>query len=346
MTLQIVIRSLTPPEWPICDQTAWAAARRSSGRLSRGGPASHLKEVSANDIARRYGQFLDFAQRQIGMDQYTALTTMPAALVTPEIVSGYVAELNDRVSSVTVYGSIAKLRRMAELIDPTRDFRWLRGLEQELCWEMRPKPKFGRIVDTALIVRAGLKLVDKADTAYGRTALQRAIVFRNGLMIALLALCPIRLKNFHSLCIGTSLVEVGSSWWIVLKSNDTKEERPDERPIPAFLLPALTRYLQHYRPILGHDGPELWLGKYGRPMSYNAIERTITETGRATLGVPLNPHMHRNCAASKAYQHGAQNPYLASALLNHRDPVTTQAHYNRTKCVGYSMAFTKLVEGE
>ena len=35
-------------------------------------------------------------------------------------------------------------------------------------------------------------------------------------MIALLAVCPIRLKNFAALEIGRTFREVEGSWWIVL----------------------------------------------------------------------------------------------------------------------------------
>jgi hypothetical protein len=68
-----------------------------------------------------------------------------------------------------------------------------------------------------------------------RTALQRATQYRNGLMIALLACCPIRLKNFAALTIGSSIVQVEDSWWIVLTEEDTKEKRPDERRVPDIL---------------------------------------------------------------------------------------------------------------
>ena len=54
-------------------------------------------------------------------------------------------------------------------------------------------------------------------------------MYRNGLMIALLAYCPIRLKNFATLEIGRSFVNVDGTWWIVLTAAETKEKREDER---------------------------------------------------------------------------------------------------------------------
>jgi hypothetical protein len=50
-------------------------------------------------------------------------------------------------------------------------------------------------------------------------------------MVAMLALHPIRLKNFAGLEIGHDFVEIDCRWWIVLSSMATKEARPDERRI-------------------------------------------------------------------------------------------------------------------
>jgi hypothetical protein len=70
--------------------------------------------VVQHDLRKRYGLFLDFLARS-GRLHMNAPT---GALVTPENVEGYVAELKSRVSSVTVYGSIQKLRRFVQLIAP------------------------------------------------------------------------------------------------------------------------------------------------------------------------------------------------------------------------------------
>src|ERR1700730_15197778 len=101
------VRSLPIPLWPAADGTAWEAACRPGARLKRGGPASHLKPVTRNDLARRYGYFFDFLSRSGWLDRNAGA----GAQVTAHYVEPYVAELKIRVSSVTVYGSIHKLRR-------------------------------------------------------------------------------------------------------------------------------------------------------------------------------------------------------------------------------------------
>src|SRR5712671_3464922 len=96
------IRSLPIGRWPSNVRRAWEAACAPSARLKRGGAASHLKSITRDDLARRYGYFLDFLERT-GLLEPDA---EQAAQVTPENVAQYVAELKGRVSSVTVHGSI------------------------------------------------------------------------------------------------------------------------------------------------------------------------------------------------------------------------------------------------
>jgi ribosomal protein S18 acetylase RimI-like enzyme len=102
-------------------------------------------------------------------------------------VEPYVEELKQRVSSVTVYGSIQKLRRITQLIAPDLDLAWLMEIERDLFSEMRPKSKWDRVVLTELIIEAGLTLIAEAETAKKLTKLTRARMVRNGLMQALLA---------------------------------------------------------------------------------------------------------------------------------------------------------------
>ena len=185
------VRSLKVSEWSMEDQLAWDAACRPPNGLRRGGKAAHMKKVTRDDLARRYGQFLDYAARS-GL---TGQSAGPAALVTPAVVDGYIAELRARVGSVTLYGNIYKLRRAAELLAPGNDFTWLREIEQELEWNMRPASKTDRIVDSDRIVKAGLDLMLEAENDDKSSPLRKALQFRNGLMIAFLALLPLRLKT-------------------------------------------------------------------------------------------------------------------------------------------------------
>ena len=309
------VHSLPEGLWPAAERAAWQEARRPSVRLQRGGTASHLRPVVQHDLRKRYGLFLDFLSRSDRLD----MNAPAGAQVTPENVEGYVAELKGRVSSVTVYGSIQKLRRFVQLIAPGSDLGWLIEIERQLCSERRPRPKWDRVVTTDVLVDAGRTLMAEAEIAK-RPKLTRARMFRNGLMVALLAYCPIRLKNFAALEIGRSFVNVDGTWWIVLTAAETKEKRADERPVPEELTNSIERYLEIYRPVLAGGKAEtnaLWFAINGKPMSYASMGELIAETTRITIGVAVSPHLFRTAGVTTLATRAGDKPHAGSALLHH-----------------------------
>jgi site-specific recombinase XerD len=333
------VHSLPEGLWPAADRTAWQEARRPSVRLRRGGSASHLKPEVQHDLGKRNGLFLESVARSGRLD----MNAPAGAHVTPENVEAYVAELKGRVSSVTVYGSIQKLRRFTQLIAPEREVGWLIEIERQLYSERRPRPKWDRVVTTDVLVDAGQTLMAEAELAK-RPVLTRARIFRNGLMVALLAYCPIRLKNFAALEIGRSFVNVDGKWWIVLTAAETKEKRADERPVPEELTESIDRYLEVHRPVLTGGKAKttaLWLAINTEPMSYASMGELITETTRMTIGIAVSPHLFRVAAATTLAIRAGDKPHAGSAVLHHRPngPVT-QENYNRASCVtaGKSLA--------
>jgi site-specific recombinase XerD len=325
------VRSLPIHLWPSADRVAWQEACRPSVRLKRGGAASHMRSVTHNILARRCGYFLDFLSRSGRLDMNAAA----GAQVTPENVKPYMVELKSRVDSVTVYGSIQKLRRFVQLVAPGRDIAWLIEIEQQLFSEMRPRSKWDRVVYTDVLEEAGLKLMAEAESSK-RPKLTRARLFRNGLMITLLARCPIRLKNFAALEIGRSFLNVDGTWWIVLTAAETKEKREDERPVPEEFTNSVERYLKFYRPILarGHDaGSALWVAINGKPMSYASMGELITEITKMTLGIKVNPHLFRSAGVTTLATRAGDKPHAGGALLHHRPGPATQENYNRASCI-------------
>jgi integrase len=335
-------RSLPVQEWPDADRRVWEDACRPRSRLKPGGAASYLAEVSRDDFAKRYGAFLGFLQRTNRLDGSASAT----AQVTSSNVEAYIADLTARVRSVTVYNCIYKLRRAAELLTPTADFSWLAEIEKKLALVMEPRSKFDRLVLTERLVEAGLTLVAEAQ-AFAHRDLARARRVRNGLMIALLALCPIRLKNFAALEVGQTFKEVHGRWWMALPGISTKSRRPDERPVPAWLNHHINVYLNQSRPVLLGSRPPtnaLWISSTtGRLMTTKNIGTLISKITFETLGVDVSPHLFRTAAASTAAAYGGNTPHLASALLNHTDPRVTEEHYNRASSVSAAAAYARII---
>jgi integrase len=235
----------------------------------------------------------------------------------------------------------------ADIHDPRGDFGWLIELEKDLALVMRPRSKTDRLVLSEVLVEAGLTLMAEAEASTSLSPLKKARQFRDGLMVAMLALHPIRLKNFASLETGRNIVNIDGSWWIALSATETKERRPDERRIDDAIAPALSKYLMKYRPVLAGQSRAsnaLWLSSNdGRPMTYHNVADVIERTTRTAIGVGVSPHMFRTAAASSAAVHAHYNPYLGSAVLHHRDKRVTEEHYNRASSLSAANNYGRLI---
>jgi integrase len=301
--------------------------------------------VSRDDFARRYGAFLSFLQRTARLYPSAAAATQ----VTPPHVEAYIAELTARVCSVTVYNGVYKLRRAAELLAPALDFTWLAEIEKDLALVMEPRSKYDRLVFTGRIVEAALTLMAEAKQ-FAENDLARARGVRNGLMIAILGLCPMRLKNFAALQIGSTLKKIHKSWWITIPREATKTRRaPEERRIPEFLYPWIDAYLNESRlTLLGRSKSAtnaLWISsRTGVAITYKNLGGLISKTTLRTLGVDVSPHLFRTSAASTAAAYSTGTPHLASALLNHTDPRVTEEYYNRTNSISAAQTYGAIIK--
>ena len=337
-------RTLYIDEWPEADRLAWQDACRPSYRLKKGGSASHLAAPSLDSVASRYGLFLGFL-KHIGRLNMDAPAT---GHVTPENVQAYIANWTDhKVRSVTALNCIHMLRRAAELLAPKVDFNWLAEIEKDLALLAEPRSKLDRLVLAEQLVEAGLTLIEEAKV-HTRAKFKRARGIRNGLMLALLALCPTRLKNFAALEIGTTLRKVKGRWWIVLPGRSTKMRSPEERPIPEWLTPHIELYLNEARPVLLDRSQQpterLWITSVTRaPMKKQNVGVLIAQITQETLGVRISPHLFRTSAATTAAESFAEFPHLASALLGHKNPPDTEEHYNRASSLNAASKYAEII---
>lgn len=100
------------------------------------------------------------------------------------------------------------------------------------------------------LLHAGEALFREAELANRLSPKDQAVLARNGLMIALQAVHPIRHRNLTELDLGNSFRRVDGRWWIILEATEAKGRRADERQVPDYLTPTVERYLTRYRSIL------------------------------------------------------------------------------------------------
>jgi integrase len=189
----------------------------------------------------------------------------------------------------------------------------------------------------------GIHLMETADHAPASPRLARAIQFRDGLIIALLAARPIRRSNLAGIRVGRNLIKVGETWLLQFCEAETKNRQPLEFPVPDRLVPYLERYLSDIRPSFScteeHDG--LWASAMGRPMTGCAIYERVCKRTEAAFGQPINLHLFRSCAATSLAIEDPEHVLVARDLLGHSRLETTERFYNQAQSLDASRRYNK-----
>ena len=199
------------------------------------------------------------------------------------------------------------------------------------------------------MLNLGLDLMATADDE--STSLRRFKGYRDGLLIGLLAIRPLRVRNLAGLILDRTLVQRGDGWWIQIPAAETKTKDPIEEPWPEMLVPHLQTYLADHRSGIaalrgsrkGASSDALWLSMYGPPMTDNGIYDRVVARTREGLGQPINPHLFRDCAATSVAIDDPAHIGIAARLLGHRTGSTTERYYNQARGVEASRLMKDLL---
>jgi integrase/recombinase XerD len=195
------------------------------------------------------------------------------------------------------------------------------------------RPAKHHLVTSEVLYAVGIELMDRALTAgaaNGNTISGKQVLdFRDGLLIALLALIPLRLRTLTALRIGKHLVKYGGLWTLEIPAEDTKATRALDYPISAELSGRIDTYLSQFRRRIPgtnmHD--YLWASRRSRPLGGPAIYTTVRRQTRAILGFAVNPHRFRHAAATLWSSRDPTNVRGAKDLLGQASFSTTEKYY-------------------
>jgi site-specific recombinase XerD len=334
-------KALPLPDWPTTDREAWTAAQETAGVLYDGGMASHLGAHSRLDLTRRYAYYLFFLANRGRLERHGPA----AASVTEQNILEYVRYLEPRVSSVTLAQSCRKLARVATFLDPGRGWHWLRRLVRRLELRARPRDRRNDVVEIRELFRLGLQLMHRADQAETATAFSRALLYRDGLIIALFAADPLRLANITGLEIGRTLIKDGATWSLNIPGEETKAGRLHLAILPDWSAPCIDRYVHRYRSLFrnAETTGRLWLSRNGRPLDDSSLYHLVCKRTYEAFGKAINPHLFRSCfATSTALHHGADMG-LAMTVLGHQSSKVTTQHYNQAKMIDAVRAYQEVL---
>ncbi len=203
----------------------------------------------------------------------------------------------------------------------------------------------GRPVLSGELVDLELRLMEKARQK--RNEVRYLGQYRDGLLIAFLALVPIRLRNLADLALGRTLIKIGSGWMVRFPPETTKTHRTLEYEWSTFLVPALEDYLTTYRPLpIQRDGrwnreagESLWISLDGSPMPFGAISDRLTRQTRAAFGYAIRAHAFRHAAVTTLALDDPDHVLAGAPLLGHTSFSTTEQSYNVAKSLEASRAF-------
>jgi integrase len=334
-------KALALVDWPKADREAWQAAQETAGVLDDCGIASHLNALTRKDLTRRYAYFFSFLAHRGSLQ----LKAPAAAAVTEENILLYLRYLEPRVSSVTLAQSLYKIARVAHCLAPGRDWRWLRRIVRRLDRRAKPRDKRNEVVPIKELFHLGLQLMDQAENAAKASTVSRALLYRDGLIIALLSADPIRLANDTALEIGRTLIKDGTTWSFDIPPEETKAGRQHLAILPDWSAPRIDRYVQHYRLFFpnAESTNRLWLDQLGRPLDSNSLYRLVCKRTLDAFGKRINPHLFRSClATSTAVHHGAEIG-LAMTVLGHTSSKVFDRYYNQSKMIDRVKAYQEIL---
>jgi hypothetical protein len=162
----------------------------------------------------------------------------------------------------------------------------------------------------------------------GMPRLHGHVVFRNGLLLAILAYRARRLRAMAGTRVGKELVSNASAFRIELGPELVKTKRQDHFNLPARLTPYLQRYLREVRPALlgGRRSDALWISRQGRALSASGISNIVLKTSSARFGTAFATHRFRYSLATTAVLRAPEMPGLAAAVMGISAPVIEQAY--------------------
>ena len=341
---------LKPQAWPKACFLAWEEAQRPADLFDAPKPAAKWRAITVKKVCKGFGVYLHWLQwRGLLLND-----SEPDCLVCVVRARDFQdALVKAGCAPLTVFNRIQELHLMMGVLAPNRYWSWLAHAAKLLRHRAHTvRHKRGRLQHVTKLENLGIDLMAKADTDARLTMFKRALMFRDGLMIALLSHRPLRLKNFAGLRLETSLLVSGDTASIVFSPREMKNKRPLEIPFPDTLIEALQIYLAKYRPwLLARPHVEstgvcdsLWISNEAHSMADVSISNMIKHRTFQAFGVDLCPHLFRDCAVTSMVRDAPESARLTRDILGHATLDMTNKHYNQALMIEASRRHTKLIE--
>lgn len=339
--------SLVSPntEWPLADRMMWDMLWRDAGPLDDPGALSHLRQTTRRSLEPRYGRWVKWLYSH----DRDAVLLHPAERATLPRLQAWVealAHTRPMTRLAFVEGVLCILRAAMPDQDWTGQLRLHAGLKSA-AGRGDPARKSGRILSSARLLEVGMyHATTTADDA--PTQLARMICQRDGLMVALLAVLPLRLRSYSELALNQSIHVTDEAIFISLSEDMTKTGVPWDVVVPPQVEPLLRRYIVETRPAFMNRGHQnhniLWVGKKGEVIGQNYIGTLIGNLTLKITGKRVSPHLFRDAAATTLARISPESAQLICPVLAHSSFRTAERHYNHAQTIDAGRDYASLIK--
>ena len=334
-----VPRCLPVSAWPAALRHTWETAFDDGDLFAAAKPAAAWRPATVRKNAAAIGVFVSWCrQRGIGED-----SPLPQ-LVTRERVEAFHDDLlATGAAPYTILARFEGLHDSLRVMAPQIDWAWLRTAVRRIRKAAGPvRTKLNRVQHAADLEELGQALMDAADCDPDLSEFERALAYRDGLMLALLIRRPLRLANFAAITIGTELKIEGGIAQLVFTAAQMKNRRPLEVPFPPQLMTRLRRYLLVFRPYLlslrrqpAEAGEKaLWISRKGGRLSQVSLRAAVKNRTLVRFGTDMTPHLFRDSAVTSLVRDAPASARLTRDLLGHSSTDITTRHYNQARMIG------------
>ncbi|MEQ8733401.1 MAG: hypothetical protein RIC29_00635 [Rhodospirillaceae bacterium] len=319
-------------DWPCEHQHALQSAIDAGDVFTDQGLAAQWTPKTRRQIVKDYGMWL----------QHLSCQSLPPTLgsqPTPlekDTLRSYVESLQSRLAPISVCSRLTGLSEACRVMWPSIDRTILRRMLSRLKRNAAPsRNKTADLLSSREILHAALGHLESVTESTAPSDTIQACWGRNALMVAILAVHPIRLANLTMIRLGLHLHQDGDEIWLRFSDEETKEHRSMEFPLADVLREPLKVYLEVYRPILldGRESDALWISVRKGPMKEQAVYDQIVHTTKKLFGHPINPHLFRDCAMTTLATEDPAHVRVGARLLGHSSLKTGERHYNQATMV-------------
>ena len=333
-------------DWPAPDRRLWVRLTAAGDPLDPAGPLGHLRATTLRMHQEHYGRWLSWLSRR----SCELLQLDPEARPSDEIFWRWIEEMDHLAlasRAMIAYGALTVLAAAMPDRGWSAHRRHVRRLERQAS-STRGARKQGRILNSQVLLEAGLQLAGPRANA-APTPLNAAALRRDGAIVALLSLLPLRLRALVELELGRSLLRSGDGFLVSLSPSMTKTHVAWEAEVPETVEQALRRYIYDVRPWLmarrGEMHARLWVTGQGRPFSDLYLSRRIREATFAGTGVIVPPHFFRVSAETTLFNQSHEASRLIGPLMAHTGFHTAERHYIHAKPIDAFRDYAAVLDG-